>query len=431
MLATLRQRISGKKRAQHLGKYQMEMVKRVPTTTTRITDDVPRMPKRANFFVRARHGDLGPKMQKEVGRFVPKHPLSKVLRKIINSQLPNHRGTPNPEKAPIPDDLQERANHIKALAYFMGADVVGICKVPEYAWYSHQVDGTPIEPLHKYAIVMLCDQGFETTSAASGDDWISNSQSMRGYLRGSIAATTLTNYLLELGQEAQAHTNRDSDVLHVPLIMQAGLGELSRIGEVVLNPFLGPRFKSSVVTTNLDLAIDLPIDFNLQNFCNSCMKCARECPVSAIPWGDKVMFNGYEMWKPDVEACTKYRVQNPAGAGCGRCLKVCHFSKEGLMQHRWALWLAINVTASHKFLIWLDDALGYGSQVRERRWWWDLVMSKGKYIKPKKTNDRQLRPERVAPERAKNVTFYGINEAPPPHSPGAVPIRPKRQRKTK
>ncbi|MEM7347236.1 MAG: reductive dehalogenase domain-containing protein, partial [Chloroflexota bacterium] len=298
MLTILRRIVRGRRRPQHLGKYPMEMIKRVPQTTTLISDKIPRMPKRANFFMRAFHGDMGPKVKSQFPRFVNKYPLGKVMRQIVATQLPNHRGEPNPEKAHIPNDLQERADHLKALAYFMGADIVGICEVPEYSWYSHDLEGNAINPKHKYAIVMLCDQGFETTSAASGDDWISNSQSMRGYLRGSIAATTLSNYLLELGYEAQAHTNLDSDILHIPLIMKAGLGELSRIGEVVLNPFLGPRFKSSIVTTNLDLAVDLPIDFNLQNFCQSCLKCARECPVSAIPWGDKVMFNGYEMWKP-------------------------------------------------------------------------------------------------------------------------------------
>ncbi|MEM8861313.1 MAG: hypothetical protein AAGD96_23565, partial [Chloroflexota bacterium] len=207
MLTNLRERIRGKKRPQHLGKFPMEMVKRVPQTTTLISDEVPRTPKRANFFMRALHGDMGPRLKTHFPGFVTKYPLSNVMRKIIGTQLVNHKGEPNPEKAPIPDDLQERSNHLKSLSYFMGADIVGICEVPEYAWYSHQIDGTPIEPKHKYAIVMLCDQGFETTAAASGDDWISNSQSMRGYLRGSIAATTLTNYLLELGHEAQAHTN--------------------------------------------------------------------------------------------------------------------------------------------------------------------------------------------------------------------------------
>ncbi|MEM7534298.1 MAG: hypothetical protein AAF639_19105 [Chloroflexota bacterium] len=132
MLANLRQIIRGKRRPQHLGKYRMEMVKRVPKTTTRITDDVPRMPKRANFFMRAFHGDMGPKVKAQFPNFVAKYPLSNVMRKIVATQLPNHKGEPNPEKAPIPDDLQERANHLKSLSYFMGADIVGICEVSEY-----------------------------------------------------------------------------------------------------------------------------------------------------------------------------------------------------------------------------------------------------------------------------------------------------------
>lgn len=424
MFTELRHFIRGKRRPQHLGRYPMELIKRVEKTTTLITDDVPRMPKRSNFFVRAAHGDMGPKIQGQRPGFVTKHPLSKVLRKIIKTQHTNQKGTVNPEQAPIPDDPTERTKHLKSLAHFMGADIVGICEIPDYAWYSHQLDGSEIETKHKYAIVILCDQGYETTAAASGDDWISNSQSMRGYLKGSIASTTITNYLLELGHDAQAHTNVDSDVLHTPLILLAGLGELSRIGEVVLNPFIGPRFKSAVVTTNLELNVDKPIDFNLQNFCNSCMKCARECPSSAISWGDKVMFNGYEMWKPDVEACTKYRMLNPAGAGCGRCLKVCHFSKQGLMQHRWALWVAMHFTWSHNFLIRLDDVLGYGKQVREWRWWWDLVNIGGKYQVPAKTNDRDLQEKKTAPAKAKNVRFHGIETAPPPHSPDPVPIKP-------
>ena len=46
------------------------------------------------------------------------------------------------------------------------------------------------------------------------------------------------------------------------------------------------------------------------------------------------MFNGYEMWKPDVEACTRYRVTNPAGSSCGRCIKVCPFNKPSVLRHR-------------------------------------------------------------------------------------------------
>ncbi|MEM9776686.1 MAG: reductive dehalogenase, partial [Chloroflexota bacterium] len=291
------------------------------------------------------------------------------------------------------------------------------------------LDGTEIPPRHKYAIVILIDQGYETMAGSSGDDWISASQSYRAYLRGSEVATVVANYLNELGIEAQSHTNSDSDVLHLPLILQAGLGELSRIGEVVLNPFLGPRFKSSVVTTNLELAVDKPIDFNLQKFCDSCLKCARECPCGAISFGDKVMFNGYEMWKPDVAACARYRVSNPAGAGCGRCMKVCHFNKKGLFQHRLALWFAVNVPATHKFLIWLDDALEYGKRMPNWNWWWNHEWRGEKIEKPKKTNERNLRPGREAPTTVRNVTYYGIESAPPPDAKESIPIRKPRKKK--
>ena len=72
---------------------------------------------------------------------------------------------------------------------------------------------------------------------------------------------------------------------------------------------------------------DRPIDFGLQTFCSNCLKCARECPCDAIPFGDKVMFNGYEIWKPDVERCTRYRLTNAKGSACGRCMKTCPINK--------------------------------------------------------------------------------------------------------
>ena len=133
------------------------------------------------------------------------------------------------------------------------------------------------------------------------------------------------------GYEARARSNPDSDVLHLSLTLLAGLGELSRIGEVVLNPYLGPRFKTAAITTSLPMDVDKSIDFGFQDFCN---KCARECPLGATSFGDKVTFNGYGMWKPDVESCTRYRVANPAVSECGRCLKVCPFNKQGLFEHR-------------------------------------------------------------------------------------------------
>ncbi|NIW23703.1 MAG: Fe-S protein, partial [Gammaproteobacteria bacterium] len=100
---------------------------------------------------------------------------------------------------------------------------------------------------------MLIDQEYETMEGASGDDFISGAQSMRAYMRGAVIACVMGEHVRSLGYSARAATNADSEVLHIPLILLAGLGELSRIGELVLNPFVGPRFKSVVMTTDMPL----------------------------------------------------------------------------------------------------------------------------------------------------------------------------------
>jgi hypothetical protein len=79
----------------------MEKIKRVSDTTTKITDSVPRMPKRAHFFQRARFGDHGPKPQQEVRRFATKHPLSMSIGKVTQTQSTVHDGDVAPEFAPL------------------------------------------------------------------------------------------------------------------------------------------------------------------------------------------------------------------------------------------------------------------------------------------------------------------------------------------
>ena len=101
---------------------------------------------------------------------------------------------------------------------------------------------------------------------------------MRAYFRAQVVACVVATHIRSLGYSARVHSVLDQDVLHIPLILNSGLGELSRIGELVLNPFVGPRFKSGIITTDMPLQADKPIDFGLQDFCGKCNKCARECP---------------------------------------------------------------------------------------------------------------------------------------------------------
>lgn len=385
-------RLNGDHRPLHMGHYPMERIKRVDEATTLIIEDeVERVPVRAGGFPRAAHGDLGPKFEQDVKVFAYKTPQAQSYRNNILSMVPHQDGEVNHDVPHGSTDPEHNSDALKALAYHLGGDMVGVCEVPLYAWYSHDREGKVVEPRHKYAVVILLDQGHETMEGASGDDWVSGAQSMRAYMRGAQIAGIMAAHLRSLGHSARSHTNNDSEVLHIPLVLAAGLGEMSRIGELVLNPFVGPRFKSVVLTTDMPLTPDKPIDFGLQDFCTKCTKCARECPCGAISFGDKVMFNGYEIWKPDVEKCTKYRLGNLKGSACGRCMKTCPFNIEGVLTERFVLWSAIKLPFTRKFIAHLDDRVGNGSINPIKKWWWDLEWRDGRTVVPKRgTNARDL-----------------------------------------
>jgi reductive dehalogenase len=407
------------RRASHMSRYPMERIRRVPDPTTRVDEaEIPQVPLRASFFNRAARGDLGPKSQAQYPNFIMKEPLAGATRTAQGAMVPLQEG-PAAERTTALDDTEANARAVKSLGYFLGTDLIGICDVPTYAWYTHDGRCEPITKHHRHAVVLLIDQGFETMEGASGDDWISGSQSMRAYLRGMEIATIMAAHLRSLGYDARAHSNTDGQVLQIPLILKAGLGELSRIGEVVLNPFVGPRFKSAVVTTDLPLAVDQHIDFGLQDMCEKCRKCARECPCNAISWGDKVMFNGYEMWKPDVERCTRYRLTNARGSACGRCMKTCPYNHEGLLIHRAFLAMAVHVPASRRWIATLDDRMGYGTRNPVKKWWQDLEIVDGIAGPPRAgANQRDLGLDKTDPKVP--IAYYNADVMP--HGDRADPL---------
>lgn len=425
-----------RRRPTHLSKFAMETVDRVDRPTTLIIDDeVPRVPKRASFFERPVHGDLGAKTKQERSRFAFKHPLAKAMTDQIGAMV-GHQDGPVAESASASCvDPAENTRALKTLSYFLGAELTGVCEIPDYAWYSHDGNGIPIECRHRYAVVMLIDQEYDTMEGASGDDFISGAQSMRAYMRGALIAGMMSEHLRNLGFSSRAQTNADSEVLQLPLILLAGLGELSRIGELVLNPFVGPRFKSVVITTDIPLVPDKPIDFGLQSFCSGCLKCARECPCDAITWGDKVMFNGYEMWKLDAERCARYRITNQRGLACGRCMKTCPLNKvvtwDGPIATQVASWLGINARWLKPVLIpiavRLDDMLGHGVRNPVKKWWLDLEIVDGVCVKPRKgVNQRDLDLGRHIDPATQKIAYYNANLMPAPNSQG-IPVFPNRK----
>ncbi len=400
------------------GAHPFETLKRAQTPTTYIdAANVARVPKRANMFARALFGDLGRAAQEGAknGNYVRKSAAAFAFRPSLGAFVLLQDGEAAPQH-PSTHDAGKNADNIKAALYYLGVDAVGLSACPDWTYYSHDAAGQPITPYHDNAISMIIDQGHETMEGASGDDWIACAQSMRAYLRFSLLGGVLAQHIRRLGYTARVHSVMDDEVLHPPLLLLSGLGEVSRIGEVILNPFLGPRLKSGVVTTNMPMRHDQPIDFGLQRFCEACNKCARECPSGAITAGPKLMFNGYEIWKSDSQKCTTYRVSQKNGAMCGRCMKTCPWNLEGLFAEAPFRWAAMNMPGAARALAKLDDMLGNGEVNPAKKWWWDLEMvDDGAYSPPAHpVNTRALSKDLDLRFEDQTLAVYPAPLAPPP-----------------
>ena len=354
--------------------FPVQALKRVDRPTTVVREhEVERVDERESGFHRAARGDYGPQLQKEWRRFVAKQPLSGALvqmgvhlRGLVDGLVAAH-------KAPLPEDPAVLSRHVKEAAYFLRADAVGICALPRYAFYTNKFPkGEPIELDHRYAIAILIDQDWRTAHATSGHDWVSNAMSFMSYTASGFIACILADYIRRLGYPARAHHALNYQVVVPPILLWAGLGEMSRIGDCVLHPFLGPRFKAAVVTTDLPLVPDKPIDFGLQDFCSRCRKCARACPSGALSDGGKELYNGYERWPTDIRKCTTMRVGNQRGSGCGTCIKACPWNKPYSPLHRAVGWMVRRSSWARSMAIRGDDILGYGKATPEDKWWLDL-----------------------------------------------------------
>ncbi|MEQ6248939.1 2Fe-2S iron-sulfur cluster-binding protein [Sulfitobacter sp. HNIBRBA3233] len=399
------------------GAHPFERLKRVDTPTTYIDEpNVARVPKRADMFARAQFGDMGKKVQDTArgGQYIRRSAPAMAQRRALGAFTLLQDGAAAPTRREF--TARQAADLVKATAYWLGADAVGVSRCPDWTWYSHDARGAPIDPPHDQAISIIIDQGFETMEGASGDDWISVAQSMRAYLRFSLIGGVLAAQLRRLGYGAKAHTVTDGEVLQPPLLLLSGLGEVSRIGEVILNPFLGPRLKSGVVTTDLPMEHDRPIDFGLQRFCESCNKCARECPSGAITAGPKLMFNGYEIWKSDSQKCATYRLGTPGGAMCGRCMKTCPWNLEGVFKEAPFRWAAMNVPQLAPALARIDDAAGRGGINPVKKWWWDIeVKEDGGYrAADAPVNARSLQRGLKLRYADQTLAVYPAPLAPPP-----------------
>lgn len=262
-------------------------------------------------------------------------------------------------------DPSEASARIKGYARNIGADLVGIAEINPLWIYSKRGEifndnwedwGKEIEVCHKFAVVFATRMN--QTLVKSAPHTPTCVESMANYAKGAYIATQAASYIANLGFSATANHFRHYDSLMVPMAVDAGLGELGRHGYLITKKF-GPRVRLSLVTTDLELACDQPVDLGVEAFCSICRKCARCCPSQSIPLGDQTVTNGILRWKMEAQSCFEY--WGKVGTDCNICMNVCPWSHADTFPHQVIKALITRNTASRKLFNLMDD-LFYGKR---------------------------------------------------------------------
>ena len=303
------------------------------------------------------------------------HEGPNVAATLASASIPMHLSAPdafNPRPHPelkgkkyevSPEEATERA---KGYARNRGADLVGITEINPLWIYSHRGEifhnnwedwGKEIKTEHKYAIVFATEMSFEMVG--TGPHSPTMIESMGNYAQGAYIATQLAHFIANLGYSATACHLRHYEGLMVPLAVDAGLGELGRLGYLITKE-LGPRVRLGAVMTDLPLIPDKPVDIGVEDFCRICKKCAVCCPSNSIPVvKDQTVVNGSLRWKLNDETCFEY--WGKIGTDCNVCMRVCPWSHARTFPHKIILELITRNKSARRLFSIMDDIF-YGKK---------------------------------------------------------------------
>lgn len=246
-------------------------------------------------------------------------------------------------------DPAEMSRKVKKVAKFIGADLVGICRLNRDWVYSHaydyptrtskeivfeDVDEPEIkEDKHvipnkvRYAVVLGTAKDFLTVATSPSP--ISGAATGMAYSRMVLLASTLAEFIRGLGYVAIPCGN--DTALSIPLAVDAGLGELGRNG-LLITPEFGPRLRLCKVLTDLPLQPDEPVDSGIKDFCSTCLACAKNCPAKAISYDEMTSEGpteennpGVMKWYINPEKCHEFHATKGA-PGCLNCIMSCPFN---------------------------------------------------------------------------------------------------------
>jgi reductive dehalogenase len=278
---------------------------------------------------------------------------------------------------PVKESPEKMSRIIKNAARYFGADLVGICQVHPNWVYSHEFNTVtrehyPIEFPERCSNAIVFAIAMDYKAIQMSPTTIEGAAVGFGYSMMAVVANLVALFIRGLGYQAIPCGN--DTALSVPLAMAAGLGETGRLGYLITEKF-GPRVRLCKVFTDLPLGYDKYKPFGVKEFCETCKKCATYCPTQAIPDGDMTSEghnisnqSGILKWFVDAEKCFAFWAKNRSD--CATCMRVCPFNKPRGMIHDVSRSMVRQRNPHiNRFLIWIDDILGYHKRIPAKRFW--------------------------------------------------------------
>lgn len=242
----------------------------------------------------------------------PARMLPRILLNMWAAFRP--QGGVAPERLEVSDPRQ-MARQIKAKARELGSGIVGICEMRDEYLMAGETSN------YRYAISLGVPMRREVMLKAPrlAAGW----EVSRVYGQLAYLTVNLARHIRSLGWPALGlPVNSSSAVLHIPVAVAAGLGELGKHGSLISKAY-GSNFRLTTVLTDLPLATDGPVDIGVEDLCLRCRVCVEECPPRAI-YDEKQLVRGSTKWYVDFDRCVPYFSDN---YGCAICLEVCPWSE--------------------------------------------------------------------------------------------------------
>ena len=291
------------------------------------------------------------------GRSIDLPEVREILESIYHEQIPRFDGEVARSRHVFASP-SEAAAHLKARALEAGADIVGICEIEPSDLYR----GRAVS--ERFAIALGRRMRYtEFQTVPSREAAI---ECVRIYHELGEIVIRLADHIRSLGYSCEIeHPIGDSNLLHIPIALKAGFGELGRHGSII-HPTLGPLFRMGSVATSIPMTVDAPIDAGIAKFCDSCRACRIFCPADAVPderspEGGRDHL-GHDRYVIDTGRCFPYFAKHYY---CSACLPVCVYNHK-----EWARDFESFTETRFPVVVMTEPPPPFDPAAEERRHWY-------------------------------------------------------------